>query len=373
MRILIHAANLSAGGGLVIGQKVIRAWLAKKEVSIFVLASPPIAAFLEKEGVAANSWLCIPQSPGRSLRAGRDFRKIARQAEADFRPDVVFTVFGPPLWRPRAPHLCGFANGLYFPQNPVLPFGSSTALGQTLLHRMRRWLVFRSMKKDTDAIWVETESARGKLRSFIGRRKLYVISNELSDAFKNVIFPKVQISQTGLFHVLMVAAGYPHKNFSLLQALLKFPEIAAHFTFQTTLPEADFNRYFPETANVRNLGPLSPEALVAAYSAADFIFCPSRAEIFSATWLEAMAARRPLICADIAAARALCGDAALYFKDNDPKAASNALQQLATNPELQRQLIQNGIAKLKEWSSPTSRADRLYQLLRRMTAEKSFL
>lgn len=368
MRILIHAANLTSGGGLAIGMEIIRAWLAR-DVPLFVLASPPIAAFLEQEGFPGKNWICIPHSPGSSLRAGADFRKIARRAEAFFRPDRVFTIFGPPLWRPRALHVCGFANGLYFPTKPVLAYGEAPDFRKTLLHRIRRWLVFRSMKKDTDLIWVETEAARGKLSGLIRDKAIQVVSNELSAAFKGRYFPEKAVSERPC-RVLMVAADYPHKNFSLLRALLRLPDISGNFIFQTTLPGDSFNQYFPETASVQNLGSLSSQALAAAYADADIIFCPSRAEIFSATWIEAMAARRPLLCADIAAARALCGNAALYFEDNQPAAAAQALQKLAESRALQNTLIQNGLRRLTEIRPTTSRTDRLYELLTQMAAEK---
>lgn len=372
MRILIHAANLTAGGGLAVGKEIIGAWL-REGLEIFVLASPQITAFLKAEKVPADRWMEIPESPGSSLRAGIIFRKIARETEGTFQPDGVFTVFGPPLWRPSAPHLCGFANGLYFPKNPVVPFSEGVGFREQIIHRLRRWLVFRSVKKDTDALWVETENARQKLLSIIRKKQVDVVPNELSAASQNADFPEKDFSKKPPFKVLMVAAAYPHKNFSLLRALAHFPEIKNRFYFQTTLPEKDFNQYFPQNGDIQNLGPLSSEQLVAAYQNADFVFCPSRAEIFSATWIEAMAAGRPLLCADLEETRQLCGDAALYFDESSPESAAGALLHLAEDISLQKQLVENGKQQLAALTPKIPRAARLHELLRLMALKNSAL
>ncbi len=362
MRILIHAANLTAGGGLSIGKEILRAWKEKGD-SVLVLASPPIATFLEEESFPQSwQWKPILSSPGSSLRSGRAFRKKAAKAERIFQPDVVFTIFGPPLWRPHASHLCGFANGLYLGKKPVLAFGEKGSFSRTMRHRLRRYLVLRSMQKDTDAIWVETEAAREKLRTLIGEKEILVVPNELSASFQNSVFEEKK-PPTGKWKVLMLAAGYPHKNFSLLRAMLRLPGLRNDFLFQTTLPDAAFQRHFSGVENVENLGPLSGEDLLTAYRIADLVFCPSVAEIFSATWIEAMAAKRPLLCADIPEARAICGDAALYFDGYNPQSAANALRRIMGDEALRKSLVEEGTSRLRALTPEISRAEKLYQTL----------
>src|SRR5688572_11945307 len=36
-------------------------------------------------------------------------RWLARRLEDEFNPDVVYTIFGPSYWLPKAPHVIGFA------------------------------------------------------------------------------------------------------------------------------------------------------------------------------------------------------------------------------------------------------------------------
>lgn len=367
MRILIHAANLTTGGGLSIGKELLRAWIQKKDATLLVLASPPVALFLEAEKVDAKSWKIIPYSPGSSLRASRFFRRKAQEAEHNFRPDVVFTIFGPPLWKPRAPHLCGFANGLFFPKNPVLAFGRKASFRNTLRHRIRRWLVFRSMQHDTDAIWVETEAAREKLLALVGRKEIFVVANELTKAFKDAVFEAKEAPE-GKWKILMLAADYPHKNFSLLRAVLRLA--GNDFLFQTTLPAVTFQEQSGNVENVENLETVLGADLIAAYRNADAIFCPSVAEIFSATWIEAMAAKRPLLCADIPEARQICGDAALYFDGHNPESAAAALRRIITEAPLRKNLVEKGTSRLRALTPDTSRAEKLYQILLSLNCQK---
>ncbi|RYD51132.1 MAG: glycosyltransferase [Sphingobacteriales bacterium] len=360
MRILLNAANLSTGGGLSTGGALIQNWLQRADV-LRVLASPELAGFLTDLGIPESSWIQVRQRPGRSLAARWAFRTLADETVRTFQPDIVFTVFGPPLWRPRAPHVCGFANGLYLPKEPIRTDNSAHSRLQTLSHQIRRALLFRSLRTDTDAIWVETETVRQQLQRLLPGKPIFVVPNELPDAFKQTAFELKPAVQQPL-RILMPAAGYPHKNFALLRSLLALPD-ASNMQFSVTLHPQDFNRFFPDYPKPHNLGFLPADQLPKAYENADVIFAPSLAEIYSATWLEAMAAKRPLVCADIPEARDLCDNAALYFSGSSASEALAVLNSLRSDPVLLAIQVRNGIARLQDLTPVVSRPEALYRLL----------
>jgi glycosyltransferase involved in cell wall biosynthesis len=360
MRILLNAANLSTGGGLHIGSTIIQSWLQRSS-TLLILASPELTHLLRDARLPDQHWIAVPERPGRSLLARQAFRKLADQTVRQFQPDSVFTVFGPPLWRPPVPHLCGFANGLYLPEQPVSPYGTKNTWLQRRRHQIRRKLLFSSLQHDTDALWVETENARQQLQALLPAKPIFVVPNEVPEAFEATVFHVKETVSTPL-RVLLPAAGYSHKNFALLRVLLTLPE-AHEMQFLVTLPPADFDRLFPDDPKPRNLGFLSAAELPHAYRQADVIFAPSLAEIYSATWLEAMAARRPLVCADIPEARDLCGNAALYFDGSDPRQALSVLKSLKSNPVLRVTQVRNGQSRLQALTPTYSRSDVLYQLL----------
>lgn len=75
---------------------------------------------------------------------------------------------------------------------------------------------------------------------------------------------------------------------------------------------------------VHGLGFLKPDALAAAYTAADVLVQPSLVETVGLTMNEAMSLGTPVLCADRPYAHDLCRDAALYF---DPLSHEDFLRQ----------------------------------------------
>ena len=92
---------------------------------------------------------------------------------------------------------------------------------------------------------------------------------------------------------------------------------------------------------VTNLSPLSLDRCVEEYKKASCVFQPTLAEVFSATYLEAMAMGVPIITSDLDFARDVCGNAAYYFNPDDDRAA-NALAKIILNETLATEFAQKG-------------------------------
>ncbi len=363
MKILFNASNLTAGGGLFAGLSVLQHWLKKPGVEVCALLSPALLQHLGNEQELLKNFEVVPDSPGSSLSAGRAFRRQAAAFEATQNPDMAFTPFGPPVWRPKAPHLCGFANGLYLPCKKAQPYGGRPTTIDSAIHLLKRAAVLYSLAHDTDLFWVETEGCKTELQKLLQKKKIVVIPNEVHGAFRHSA-PAVK-SAGQPFEWLFPAANYPHKNFALLRAVLQKLPAKVPYRFSVTLPAEHFESCFGKEAAhpaLRNLGLLPPEKLAEYYALADGIFLPSVAEIFSATWLEAFATGRPLLCADIPAAREVCGNAAPYFDGHSVPAALEALGAIAGDEKLRTKLIAAGKERLAHFRKGPSRAEALFEL-----------
>src|SRR4051812_37404395 len=107
MRVLLDCTLLTAGGGIQVGLSILRHAIGTSGLEIAAVCSWEVAKQLEPAEKASFELLVLANGPGRMEK----IRLIRRcpEIEAKFRPDVVFTVFGPAYWKSKAPRLQGFA------------------------------------------------------------------------------------------------------------------------------------------------------------------------------------------------------------------------------------------------------------------------
>jgi Glycosyltransferase Family 4 len=123
------------------------------------LAYDPRISFVRRNSQADRIWLT------------NRLRRLEREAA----PDVVFTIFGPPFFRPRAPQLTGFAlPHLIYERDALMP---AETLKDRLGGHLRRKLFRRA-----DHLVVETEVARVRLAKCLGRQltDISVVPNALN-------------------------------------------------------------------------------------------------------------------------------------------------------------------------------------------------
>lgn len=134
--------------------------------------------------------------------------------------------------------------------------------------------------------------------------------------------PRRAIERLRLFYP---AAGYPHKNHGLIDAMARLPDAAAAIErIELTLPAPEAGA--PEL--LAHHGRLGPDAMRDAYDRADALIFPSFSESYGLPLIEAMWLGLPILCADLPYARALCGDTALYFDPGDPADALRVVTEL---------------------------------------------
>jgi len=90
--------------------------------------------------------------------------------------------------------------------------------------------------------------------------------------------------------------------------------------------------------DVINLGRVPEGALAELYRRADVFFFPSFCESFGFPLVEAMAHGLPIVAADTAINREMCGEAALYYPPFDSVAAAQRLSTVLSSPERRQQM-----------------------------------
>ncbi len=95
--------------------------------------------------------------------------------------DMVFTVFGPAYWRPRVPHVCGFAKSQYIYGDS--PFFLLMSLRERLVLALKRMVHMASFRSDPDAYITESEPISAALRKLIPGKPVYTVSNTCNPVF----------------------------------------------------------------------------------------------------------------------------------------------------------------------------------------------
>jgi glycosyltransferase involved in cell wall biosynthesis len=98
------------------------------------------------------------------------------------------------------------------------------------------------------------------------------------------------------------------------------------------------------------IGRVSDAELEALYQHAECFVFPSFYEGFGIPPLEAMACGGPVIASTAAAAREVCGDAALYFDPARPEQLAEVLRRLFADAGLRARLRDAGAQRLQRYS-----------------------
>lgn len=160
-------------------------------------------------------------------------------------------------------------------------------------------------------------------------------------------------------YFLFIGSPVPNKN--LATALAAFTQLRAQraaagdepvqFVIVGASNKAVFGQglgTLPEGALLA--GPASDGEVKALLQSASALVFPSLYEGFGIPPLEAMLSDCPVVAADIAPVREVCGDAALRFAPTDAAAMAAAMAQVHTDAALRRALVERGQAQAARYS-----------------------
>lgn len=363
MLILVNAANIRGGGGVQKSVEFVRASVAYGAAHRFSYALSDVVAesLGDMVDTSALDLTVFGTSPARPI-GGRHTRRDLRRIEARLKPDVVYTIFGPPYTVFRSPHLMGFAI-------PWVTHPNSHAW-KTLpgpVERARHWAWCRHVMfwmRFADHWVLETAVAADGLARVLGvpHDRVHVVPNTCGEHYfrarESGAPPDARLARRhpDEFPLLVFSNWYPHKNLELI------PDVAAALGRRDPGREYRFFLTFDTSSErwvriqrrarslrvedrVVNIGAVKVGDGPGLYAAADALFLPTVLETFTATYPEAMCMRTPILTTDLPFARDVCGPAALYFPPNDAEGAADGIARLAADRGLRGRLIEAGDAR----------------------------
>lgn len=198
--------------------------------------------------------------------------------------------------------------------------------------------------------------------------------NDIIKHFPNIPSDKIMVVYEGVINLqhttyklqatthfpflLYIGNCYPHKNLEkLLEAFSIIHQQIPDLHLMIAGRSDVFLKSLKNIANETEAASFihfeenpSDERLAQLYVQAKLYVFPSRIEGFGLPALEAMHMSLPVACSDIPCLNEILGDAAMYFKKEDPKDIARVIQQILKDPDKQKELIEKGRERIKLYS-----------------------
>jgi len=391
LKVILNCSTNHIGGAVQVASSLIKESIKHPyDIQWFYILSKPVAEnisdYLNK--LDKKSCIIIDKSPARIVK-GFQTRKVIKDFEKKLNPDLIFTVFGPSYINFKSPHLCGFADAWFTDPND---YALNTLSFQSKILLKLKYIYKGMRLRRRDFYWTETTTSKNgltkKLR--INTSHIGVIPNTASDYFWNYYgdlkdLSELNFTDRSTFHVVMLSAPYPHKNFSIIPGVAKklneqLSAMGKKCVFHVTFPESDnsiLQQFWKDVANnhstdfIINHGYLKSIECLELLKKADVLFLPTLIETFSVTYLEAMLTRTLIVTSNMDFAKEICGSAAEYFHPLNPDEAVAKLYVILTNNRLKHDQLVNADLQLRKFVTTKQKYDLHVDLIR--TVSKKLL
>jgi glycosyltransferase involved in cell wall biosynthesis len=233
-----------------------------------------------------------------------------------------------------------------------------------------RCIVMRSAKIITPSAYVKKEILRHWGKDVFYARlksKIHVIYEAVD---KLSAQPKAVASLKNKEFLLFVGNAYPHKNLDKLVEAFEIisvqqPQLKLVLAGRPDPYYAGLQRRVARSGmkNVVFIGNADDAKLVWLYQHATTFVFASLSEGFGLPGLEAMQYSLPVAAADASCLPEIYGDAALYFKPDQPTNMASVVMKLLDNPGLRQKLVSKARARLSQfsWAAMAEQTRQLYK------------
>ena len=362
LTLLLNASNLKNGGGLQVADSICRQLPRFKNHYFIVVVSSAlnntIKAMADVPNVRCFSYDL--KDDWQSLILGRN--KFLDGLVESYNVDAVLTVFGPSRWKPKVPHLCGFARAqLLKDVNPNV----NHSLKERIIYKIWEW----GFRRSSDTFYTENPYISDMLPNLLGKGvRVYTVTNYYNQVFDHPEQWKrtKTLPEFNGTTCLSVSSHYTHKNFEILIDIVRclkrsHPDFKVRFVLTFTDKEMPVPDKLKDA--ILFIGKVGVEECPYLYEQADIMFMPTLMECFTATYPEAMRMEVPIVTTNLDFARGLCGDAACYYSAVDADEAAKAVYRVATDKELALELVTKGKIRLTAYDNYEARAKKLVKIL----------
>lgn len=368
-KILFNCSTNVVGGGVKNSTLFILATINDSTFEWIYAISPQIKNLLEEKGASLDErFHLFNDSPASNSVS----RKRLVQLSIESKCSLVYTMAGPAYVKFPIRHIQGLSNP-YLTHADHDAFALKGSLISIARYYLRSFVQFL-YSRNADFFVFQTEQARD---SYVGRRgtkleNTRIISNAFDENMKTEFSKHLnQKEKSGELPKVIFCPGanYLHKGFQFIPAIAKEMKNLGQerVIFKLTLKDDELYKNLMNQAKelgvsdwIENFGPYSYHQVAKLYMESDVVYVPSLLETFSASYLEAMVALKPLLVADKGFAREVCGEYSSYSNPKDASVSANKLIELLKKDSGSKQ-IANSI--LNRFGNQNDRYNKIMTLI----------
>jgi glycosyltransferase involved in cell wall biosynthesis len=371
--VLLNAVSLTAGGGITLLLNILRRVCEGAGNHRYIALVP--AQHVRKYASYANHRLNIETADygsgllGRALWEQTGLRTYIKSRKID----ILISMGNIALFASPVPQILYTENDLYFSEYFERDLKARGLHRDLYIHRLKTRLARASIKQ-ADINLTPTKAFADRIRSCDGlsRCRLDVLPFGFDPTYftaDDEPLPEELLNRLGLNekrHRLLYVSHYNYfRNFeTLLRALPLIKEQVEDIQLVLTTDlrrgavyggydatrAAELIERLDLSSSIAMLGSLPYEKMHRLYRLCDAYVCPSYSESFGHPMLEAMASGLPVVSANMAVHREVCGDAALYFGVFDERALAAQCVRVLTDHPLSSELTTRGLERFRLFS-----------------------
>jgi glycosyltransferase involved in cell wall biosynthesis len=252
-----------------------------------------------------------------------------------------------------------------------------------------KWEINKKLLNNVDAIITQSDCSNNDIQRFTGisKEKIHTVYTATGEEFKQLNIPKTMNQELRTKYklpekfVLYVGDVTPNKN---LPALVDAIKTTKHTLVMVgkSLANREFDRsnalnndliYIQEQAEnnpqIKILGFVDQQDLVALYNIATVSILPSLYEGFGLPLLEAMQSGCPVITTKGGSLPEVAGDAAYFVDPTSVESIANGINEVMGDAALQKSLINKGLKQAEKFTWKKS-AEQTVNVYKKIYAEK---
>lgn len=347
MRVLINTISTKkqSGGAYQIAYNFLMKTLEYKEMEWRYVVSKDLDEILPPPIKESGNYYVFPTQPD-FRHTYKKVKKELAELEERLKPDVVYSITAPSYFTFKSREVMRFTNP--WVTHPNKYSWATMSLVKQIKTRLYCWNQRRMMRKAHYFVTQSETTRKGIIRiTGTAPENVVVVKNVLPQIFKGL--HKTPKPQDGSWvDIACVGAPVPHKNFEILPDVLKELKLLGvnNVRFRVTIPKS-FKIWdsFQKTLEQNDLadriithGRCSQIELAEMYRQCQLCFLPTLLEVFSASTLEAMHFRLPVVATNFDFNTEVMGDSCLYYEPMNAKSAAEQIKKYVEGEALKEEM-----------------------------------